>query len=65
LSTIDTNLDLIRWLLTALAPDQSFEIDFQSILMKVIWLKADYLSAIGTNHGMVWWLLIALAPGQL
>jgi hypothetical protein len=32
--------------------------------MKVIWSKADYLSAIGTNHSMVRWLLTALAPGQ-
>jgi hypothetical protein len=51
LSTIDTNPDLIRWLLTTLAPDQSYEIDFQSIFMKVIWSIADYLSTIDTNLG--------------
>jgi len=40
LSTIDTNLDLIRWLLPALAPDQSCEIDFQSLNMRVTWSKS-------------------------
>jgi hypothetical protein len=64
LSTIDTNRDLIRWFLSALASDQSCEINFQFMFMKVTWSKVDYLSTIGTNHGMVRRLLTALAPGQ-
>jgi hypothetical protein len=45
-----------------LASDQSCEINFQFMSMRVIWSKANYLSVIGTNHGMVRWLLTALAP---
>jgi hypothetical protein len=44
--------------------DQSCEIHFQSIFMKVIWSTADYLSTIDTNLGLIRWLLIGLAPGQ-
>jgi hypothetical protein len=44
--------------------DQSCEINFQFMFMKVTWSKVDYLSTIGTNHGIVRWLLAALAPNQ-
>jgi hypothetical protein len=47
-----------------LASDQSCEINFQFMFMKVTWSKVDYLSTIGTNHGIVSWLLTALAHGQ-
>jgi hypothetical protein len=64
MSTIDINLDLIRWLLSALASDQSCEINFQLMFMRMTRSRVDYLSTIGTNHGMVRWLLTVLAPGQ-
>jgi hypothetical protein len=45
-----------------LASDQSYEIDFQSMFMKVIWL--DYLLKVNTNLGLVkylqHWHLISL-----
>jgi hypothetical protein len=47
-----------------LAYDQSCEIDFQSILMKVIWSIVDYLSIFDTNLGLIkclqHWHLISL-----
>jgi hypothetical protein len=47
-----------------LASDQSCEIDFQSISMKVIWPTVDYLSIVDTNLGLVrclqHWHLISL-----
>jgi hypothetical protein len=47
-----------------LAPDQSCEIDFQSMFMKVIWSTADYLSTIDINLGLIrclqHWHLISL-----
>jgi hypothetical protein len=40
-----------------LASDQSCEINFQFMFMKVTWSKVNYLSTISTNHGIVRWLL--------
>jgi hypothetical protein len=36
-----------------LASDQSCEIDFQSMFMKVIWPTVDYLSTTNTNFGLI------------
>jgi hypothetical protein len=47
-----------------LASDQSCEIDFQSISMKVIWSTIDYLSTVDTNLGLIrclqHWHLVSL-----
>jgi hypothetical protein len=47
-----------------LASDQSCEIDFQSMFMKVIWSTIDYLSIIDTNLGLIrclqHWHLVSL-----
>jgi hypothetical protein len=47
-----------------LAPDQSCEIDFQSMFMKAIWSTIDYLSTIDTNLGLIrclqHWYLVSL-----
>jgi hypothetical protein len=47
-----------------LASDQSCEIDFQSIFMKVIWLTVDYLSTVDINLGLIrclqYWHLVSL-----
>jgi hypothetical protein len=65
MSAVDTNPDLIRWLLTALAPDQPCETDFQSISMEAkSHSKVDYMSTIDADAGLIRWLPTALAPGQ-
>jgi hypothetical protein len=47
-----------------LAYDQSCEIDFQSMIMKVIWPTVDYLSTVNTNLGLIrclqHWHLVSL-----
>jgi hypothetical protein len=47
-----------------LASDQSCEIDFQSIFMKVIWPTVDYLSTVDTNLVLIrclqHWHLVSL-----
>jgi hypothetical protein len=47
-----------------LISDQSCEIDFQFMFMKVIWPTVDYLSTINTNLGLIrclqHWHLVSL-----